>query len=122
MEPKVEYRKIKYECSICHLTIDSSNMYEEEVMKPSVRLDRTSQDYRDAKNHIYGLAHNVCLNGKEQQALLSAMGNAEMEMYRVGEDGKQIILTLMGIILDGLRFGNWPWTSLDAESVWNNMD
>jgi hypothetical protein len=74
-----------------------------------VRLSRLDQDYRDAKNHVYGLAHNVCVNGKEQHALLSALGDVEMQMLKGGEDGKAIILTLMGIIIDGLQYGNWPW-------------
>jgi hypothetical protein len=30
-------------------------------------------------------------------------------MLKGGEDGKAIILTLMGIIIDGLQYGNWPW-------------
>lgn len=73
-----------------------------------MRLSRTSQDYLDAKNHIYGLAHNVCLNNKEQEALILAIRDVEVEMSRAKEDGEQVIITLMGIILDGLKFGNWP--------------
>jgi hypothetical protein len=68
------------------------------------RLDRLEQNYRDAKNHIYGLAHNVCVNDKEQAALLSALGDVEMQMLKGGEDGKYIILTLMGIIIDSLQY------------------
>jgi len=84
-------------------------------MESKMRLDRMSQDYRDAKNHIYGLAHNVCLDGKEQQALLSTIQDVELEMHKNGEDGKQIIITMLGVVFDGLRFGNWPWTSIESE-------
>jgi hypothetical protein len=75
----------------------------------TVRLDSMSQEYRDAKNHVYGLAHNVCVNGKEQKTLISAMQDVERQMVTNGEDGKHIILTLLGIIIDGTQYGNWPW-------------
>jgi hypothetical protein len=74
-----------------------------------VRLDSMSQDFRDAKNHVYGLAHNVCVDGLEQRALLNALSESETEMIRADEDGKAIILTLLGIIIDGVQYGNWPW-------------
>lgn len=73
------------------------------------RLDYTEQSFRDAKNHLYGLAHNVCVNGKEQNALLHAMGQTELRLYEEGASGLAVISILMGIITDGLRYGNWPW-------------
>jgi len=72
------------------------------------RLDSMNQDYRDAKNHIYGLAHNVCLNGKEQKVLLAYLGDIEMHSLKYGESGERIIQLLISAIYDGLAFGNWP--------------
>ena len=74
-----------------------------------MRLDRSEQDFRDAKNHVYGLAHNVCVNGKEQNALLAAMQSTEMQMIKEGGTGEEIILSLLCILFDGLNYGNWPW-------------
>ena len=62
------------------------------------RLDTMESDYREAKNHIYGLAHNVCIDGKEQKSLLSALHEAEMEMLGNGENGLKIIKDLLSII------------------------
>lgn len=82
-----------------------------------MRLDRMGQDYRDAKNHVYGLAHNVCKDGKEQKALLAAMQYTEQEMIKSGESGEAIILTLLGIIMDGLNYGNWPWIKNGVDTL-----
>jgi len=73
------------------------------------RLDSTEQSFRDAKNHVYGLAHNVCLNGKEQKVLLAYMGDIEIHSLKCGESGQRIIQLLISCIYDGLAFGNWPW-------------
>lgn len=73
------------------------------------RLDRMDQDFRNAKNHIYGLAHNVCCNAGEQGYLLAVLGDIEMECYKNGATGQQIIRNLLTPIMDGLEFDNWPW-------------
>jgi hypothetical protein len=72
-----------------------------------MRLDIMDKDYREAKNHVYGLAHNVCINGIEQKILLNELRSVEFEMR--AESGQTIISTMLGIILDGLHYGNWPW-------------
>ena len=74
-----------------------------------IRLDRLKQDYRDAKNHIYGLAHHVCVDGKEQAFLLNHLGEVETHCLNHGMDGKDIIRELLNPIIDGLHYGNWPW-------------
>ena len=79
------------------------------MVHTSARLDRLEQDYRDAKNHIFGLAHNVCINGKEQAFLLRVLGDIEMESLKSGASGEQTIRNLLYPIIDGLSFGHWPW-------------
>ena len=74
-----------------------------------MRLDSTSQDYRDAKNHIYGLAHNVCVDGIEQKRLLACLGKIELTCIESGISGKDTIRALLNPIMDGLIYNNWPW-------------
>lgn len=73
------------------------------------RLHKLEQDYRDATGHIYGLAHNVCINGEEQNALVTALQNIELEGLKDGADGQLIIRNMLFTIVDGLAYGNWPW-------------
>jgi len=68
-----------------------------------------NQEFRDAKQHVYGLAHNVCLNGKEQKALLDRLKDIEQHCMICGESGQRTIQLLLSCIYDGLAFGNWPW-------------
>lgn len=84
---------------------------------PRERLSRIEQDYRDAINHIYGLAHNVCCERGEQTQLISALQDVEYEMTKQGETGKAIVLCLMGLITTGLAFGNWPWSPKTADEI-----
>lgn len=74
-----------------------------------MRLDINSQDFRDAKNHIYGLVHNVCLNDKEQEILIKTLQEEEQRMIDNREPGDVIIKHLLYPIMDGLSYGNWPW-------------
>lgn len=67
------------------------------------------QSYRDALNHVYGLAHNVCINGKEQKFLIAHLQDIEFVMIANGETGDRTIKELLCVIIDGLKFGNWPW-------------
>ena len=73
------------------------------------RLDSMEDDFRHAKNHVYGLAHNVAFLPGEQRALLSYIGEVEYNLYKEGASGERIIIELLGIIMDGLKYGNWPW-------------
>ena len=66
-------------------------------------------DFNGARQSLYGMAHDVCKNGREQNALLLAFQHTEMEMIEQGESPKAITIALLGIILDGLKHGNWPW-------------
>jgi len=68
-----------------------------------VRLDASSQDFIDAKQHVYGLAHNVCLNGEEQRALLNELHDAENQLIANGWSGQTIIKTLLKVIADKLN-------------------
>lgn len=40
----------------------------------------------------------------EQQAFTSLVH----EMQREGEEEADVVITLLGLLLDGLRYGNWP--------------
>lgn len=73
------------------------------------RLNKNEQSYRDAKNHIYGLAHNVSINGREQNALVRALQQIEEEGINDGASGQQIIRSMLFTLIDGLEYGNWPW-------------
>jgi hypothetical protein len=67
------------------------------------------QCLRDAKNHVYGLAHNVCNNKEEQAELLGVLQGIEKESILNGATGEQLIRNLLCPILDGLLWRNWPW-------------
>lgn len=83
------------------------------------RLDRMEADFRDAKNHVYSLAHNVCINdGKDQHALVDALRDIELHGLKCGDSWQRIIQCMISCIYDGLAFGNWPWIK---NSV-NNLD
>lgn len=68
-----------------------------------MRLDISTQSFRDAKNHIYGLAHNVCINGNEQRELLAHMLDIELKLMKDNSDGKEIILNLLGLVIDAVH-------------------
>lgn len=79
-------------------------------MSSRARLSRLDSDYQSALAHTFLLAQYVSLSGKEQHDLINAMEDRKNALTRAGAEGKTIIIELMGIILDGLKFGNWPWT------------
>ncbi len=70
----------------------------------------TSEDYRRAKDHVYGLAHNVCESGTEQAQLVDVLREIETVGYKNGMKNIKIIKQMLFPIMDGLQFGNWPWT------------
>lgn len=72
-----------------------------------IRLEDT-QDFADCKNHIYGLAHSVCLNSIEQHLLLSAVREVEDNANREGWPNSLTIASMIGVIFDGLAYNNWP--------------
>lgn len=75
----------------------------------NIRLSVGTTDYTDAKNYIYGLAHVVCRNGKEQKILLDTLHEIEYYSLTHGDEGHVIIRKLLNPIMDGLQYGNWPW-------------
>lgn len=83
------------------------------------RLDILEQDYRDAKNHLYRLAHNVCINGKEQAVLMTTLTKIEMHALNYGMEGKDIIKELLSCIYDGLAYDNWPWIKNGVNTLEN---
>lgn len=66
------------------------------------------RDFLQAKDRVYGLAHNVCLNGKEQRALLSKLQDMELDMIQNRENNETIIVTLLDVIMDCFRYNEWP--------------
>ena len=56
--------------------------------------------FRQAKNHIYGLAHNISENGEAQNQLLTNLQDTEINMIAQGESNFKIISTLLTIVHD----------------------
>lgn len=70
-------------------------------------------DLNKCKQAIYALAHEVCDNGSQQNELISLIQNAEMVAMKDGISDRQMLREMMGPIIDGLCYGNWPWSLQD---------
>lgn len=68
------------------------------------------QDYREAKNQCYALAHSLGANKSEQESLVNALHDIELE-YDGGKK-ERLIACMLGVFTDGLYYGNWPWTKV----------
>ncbi len=65
-----------------------------------------SDDYLQAKNAMFSLAHALGKNKQQQDDLIKALKVIELE----NEPDENIIRDMLGLFLDGLSYGNWPWT------------
>lgn len=73
------------------------------------RLDSSSDCYRSAIQHVYGLAHNVSNDKAEQDSIFYRMQEIERQCIEEGTSGLETVKELLSVILDGLSYGNWPW-------------
>ncbi len=51
-------------------------------------------------------AHQACANLYSDASMQALKDHEDKDQYE-----KAIEITMAGAILDGLRYGNWPWTS-----------
>lgn len=66
--------------------------------------------YRNAMHGIYEIAHAIAGNGRKQNVLMIAFSNVEKE-HTDYADGRSesVIKSCLGILYDGIAYGNWPW-------------
>lgn len=63
-------------------------------------------DERKVAYDMLSIAQRYAPTGKEQNQL--------SEIFNSIPDDRDKILTMAGILTDGLRHGNWPWTQFNV--------
>jgi len=66
-------------------------------------------DYEVVKTFLLSAAMRLSPTGKEQAAFGKIVNEAEKDWAGDDDQNKRVLLALLGAMLDGLRFGNWPY-------------
>jgi hypothetical protein len=77
----------------------------------------TEQDFQNARQHIYGLAHDLAPDEQKQQQLITEIQQAELHSIRGGASNMDTIKLMLSPIMDGALYGNWPWAKM-CEHQW----
>lgn len=80
-----------------------------EGLNDNIRRVSSTQDFLDAKNYVFALAQSLCLDELERSSLTKALNDVENQLMSEGDSNKKIIELMLTTLLDGLKYGNWPW-------------
>lgn len=70
--------------------------------------------YEANKQHLLAVLIDYAPNGAAQQKCVDLMDKIEKEIVAETDDEvkgqNEMVRALASVIVDGLTFGNWPWT------------